>query len=238
MATHAHSTRTPFLPAAGHPIVASGGPVTRATLTMRAAGLRDLLEARTSRKPSDPHIPLRDRLIAAHAAAMAVRPVFEDEHPDSPAYKAALAVDNCMWALIGDILALPAPSTLEGLGAVGLALAFQVGGALAGKPWENEDKIAAAARAILAVTGTALPPAFAGFGDEAKNAPDLHLPRHLHAAAAYHLPSRVKRAPIDSSVRHATSQTPEPKQGACNRKVSGTPAVVIMVSRTPASDRS
>ncbi|WP_267361489.1 MULTISPECIES: hypothetical protein [unclassified Methylobacterium] len=168
MATHAHSTRTPLLPATGPTIVAAGGPVTRATLTMRAAGLRDRLDAGTSRKPSDPHISLRDRLIAAHAAAMAVRPVFEDEHPDSPSYKAALAVDNGMWALIAEVLALPAPSTLQGLGVVGLALAFQVEGALAGMPWENEDKIALAARAILAVTGTVLPPAFTGFGDEAQ----------------------------------------------------------------------
>ncbi|MCJ2132913.1 hypothetical protein MKK69_02335 [Methylobacterium sp. J-026] len=134
---------------------------------MRAASLRERLEARRSRNPSDPHVTLRDRLIAAHAAAMAVRPVFEDEHPDNPAYKAALIVDNAMWALIAEVLALPAPSTLEGLGVIGLALALQVEGALAGKPWENEDKIAAAARAILAVTGTALPSAFTGFGNEA-----------------------------------------------------------------------
>src|SRR5947209_5232457 len=94
MATHAHSTRTPFLPAAGHPIVASGGPVTQAALAMRSAGLRDRLDARPSRKASDPHIPLRDRLIAAHAAAMAVRWVFEVEDPDAAPYRSALAVDN------------------------------------------------------------------------------------------------------------------------------------------------
>ncbi|MCJ2070010.1 hypothetical protein MKK75_14595 [Methylobacterium sp. J-030] len=138
----------------------------RAALAMRSAGLRERLEARTGRKPAEPHIPLRDRLIAAHAAAMAVRPVFEQEHPDSIAYKAALTVDNGMWTLINDVLALPAPKTAAGLAVVGLALAFQVEGALSGKPWENEEKIAAAARAILSVTGTVLPTCFTGFGDE------------------------------------------------------------------------
>jgi len=144
------------------------GPVTRALLVMRSAELRERLEARTNYALPDPHIPLRDCLITAHAAAMAVRPVFEDEHPDSPVYKAALAVDNRMWALIAEMLALPAPNTLEGLGAIGLALAFRVEGALASKTWENEEMMAAAARAILAVTGTALPQSFTGFGDEAQ----------------------------------------------------------------------
>ncbi|MCJ2070897.1 hypothetical protein MKK75_19235 [Methylobacterium sp. J-030] len=146
--------------------VDAADPTTRPALAKRAAALRRRLEARSSRKSADPHIPHRDRLIAAHAAAMAVRSVFQEEHPDSPTYKAALAVDNRMWALIADVLSLPAPKTAAGLAVVGLALAFQVEGALAGRPWENEDKIAAAARAILAVTGTVLPPAFTGFGDE------------------------------------------------------------------------
>ncbi|MCJ2089529.1 hypothetical protein MKK88_26590 [Methylobacterium sp. E-005] len=147
--------------------VDAAGSTTRPALAERAVALRERLEVRRCRKPSDPQVALRDRLIAAHAAAMRVRWVFEVEDPDSSAYKAGLVIDNAMWALIAEVLTLPAPSTPAGLGVVGLALAFQVEGALVGKPWENEDKIAAASRAILAVTGTALPPAFTGFGDEA-----------------------------------------------------------------------
>ena len=80
MATH-HSTpphsggERPRLPSA------QAGPVTQAVLVMRSAELRERLEAHTSRKPADPHISLRDRLIAAHAAAIAVRPVFEARAP-------------------------------------------------------------------------------------------------------------------------------------------------------------
>lgn len=147
-------------------LIASGGPVSQASLAMRTANLRERLEAVSKTGPTDPHVAYKTKLIDAHACAMAVRPVFEEEHPDSHVYKVALAVDNRMWALIRTVLDLPAPVTPAGLAVVGIALAFEVEGRLIGKPWENEDKIAAAARAILSVTGTVMPAAFTGFGDE------------------------------------------------------------------------
>ena len=144
----------------------ASGLATPATLAKRAVALRQRLEARIGYGAQDPHISLRDRLIAAHAAAMSVRWVFEVEDPDAKPYKAALTVDNELRRLLGEVLALPAPRTMAGLAVVGLAAAMEVEGALSHRCLENEDKLAVTARAILSLTGTPLPASFLGFGDE------------------------------------------------------------------------
>ena len=139
---------------------------TPATVAKRAAALRQRLENRISHGAQDPHVPLRDRLIACHAAAMSVRWVIEVEDPDAEPYKAALAVDNALRRLLTEVMAMPAPRTMAGLSVVGLAAAMEVEGALSHRCLENEDKLAITARAILSLTGTALPASFLGFGDE------------------------------------------------------------------------
>ena len=136
-------------------------------LRERAAALRERAASLIRKVPvPDPHVALRDAVIQAHAEAQAVRPIFETNDPDAPRYRSAFAVDMRMRALLKQVFALPAPRTPEGLAVVGLALAIEVEGLLSTRCVENEEIIAAAARAILAATGTALPPAFLGFGDE------------------------------------------------------------------------
>ena len=71
-----------------------------------------------------------------------------------------------MDALLKQVFALPAPRAPEGLAGVGLALAIEVEGRLSTRCIENEDAMASAACAILSATGTSLPTAFLGFGDE------------------------------------------------------------------------
>ena len=145
---------------------AARGSAIPATLAKRAAALRHRFDAHIGHGAQDPHVPLRDRLIAAHSAAMSVRWVFDAEDPDAEPYKAALAVDNALRRLLTEVMAMPAPRTMAGLSVVGLAAAMEVEGALSHRCLENEDKLAVTARAILSLTGTKLPASFLGFGDE------------------------------------------------------------------------
>ena len=105
-------------------------------------------------------------MIAAHASALTVRPIFEANDPDAPRNRSAFAVDMRKHAMLKQVFALPTPRTPEGLAVVGLALVIEVEGLMSTRCMENEDVIASANRAILAATGTALSPAFLGFGDE------------------------------------------------------------------------
>ena len=122
------------------------GPVTQAVLVMRSAELRERLEARTGRKPADPHIPLTGSPDRRTRSRDGGRSVFEVENPDALPYKAALTVDNScgVWSRGPDLAgAFP----IAGPRCVGLAAGLRGRGRPVHRCLENEDKLAVPARA-------------------------------------------------------------------------------------------
>ncbi|KMO30728.1 hypothetical protein VQ02_27615 [Methylobacterium variabile] len=114
-----------------------------------------------SQTASDPHVACRHRLLTAYAWFVASRPIEGSSNPTSSAPKAARAVNRAKRHEVSRVLALPAPTTLDGLRVFGLALALS----LEGTSVEGDTDVAAA-RAILSATQESLPPGFIGFGDE------------------------------------------------------------------------
>ncbi len=135
------------------------------SLRERAAALREGLSRQAAPTPAPAErADLYDRLLVAYAEDRAARPI-SGRDGDETARRAANLVLNRAWALARDVVSLPPPSTLEGLRASALASAM-----LCEAESSTEDPTTVAAigltRAVLAVTGTPLPPGFVGFGDE------------------------------------------------------------------------
>ncbi len=135
------------------------------SLRERAAALREGLSRQAAPTPAPAErADLYDRLLVAYAEDRAARPI-SGRDGDETARRAANLVLNRAWTLARDVVSLPPPSTLEGLRASALASAM-----LCEAESTTEDPTTVAAigltRAVLAVTGTPLPPGFVGFGDE------------------------------------------------------------------------
>ncbi|MCJ2039568.1 hypothetical protein MKK55_11535 [Methylobacterium sp. J-059] len=108
------------------------------------------------------------RLVTAYAEDRASRPIAITAEFNSIEDEASrLVLRRCRDVCV-EILALPAPQAADGLALVALAAAITLEVSLDGEDNPQPEAVAAvvATRALLGVTGTALPPGFSGFGDE------------------------------------------------------------------------
>jgi hypothetical protein len=201
----AHNWSLRFLDATGELLAAvaiiGGGIVLTgfATLRDRATELRGSLSRRTvvadtvaaavplpviAAPQQQERAEYRARLLAAYAEDRRARPVAAHLGGWTLEHEASKLVYVRCWNLAREIVALPPSTTIEGMGLTALAAAILIECDFT----SNDPTITAAVgltRAILATTGTALPPGFVGFGDE----PD-HGERDdaLHAASDGKLP--------------------------------------------------
>ena len=116
----------------------------------------------------DPHSSLLPSLFQAFAWVLDCRPIDDHAPTDSPGGRACRLVHQHCWNVADRILALPAPKTLAGLGAVALALSVWAEGSIGSDHTKDseERRLAAAIRAMMAVSGTTFLPEWTGFGDE------------------------------------------------------------------------
>jgi hypothetical protein len=120
-------------------------------------------------KPTDQHVFYRPWLHAAFAERRLARPAANEAAHGSVEDDAANLVIKFSYSLADEVLRLPAPSTLDGLGVVGLAMAIQCEGMASledGAEFPDDDRLVAVARAILAVTREPLPADWGGWGNE------------------------------------------------------------------------
>ena len=118
---------------------------------------------------TDPHVAYRPQLHAAYAEKRLARPIASVAVDYSIEDQAATLVMRRTWKLCDEVLALPTPQTLCGLGVLGLAAAINLEGLASlqgGVRFEDDDRAVAVARAILAITREPLPEGFEGWGDE------------------------------------------------------------------------
>lgn len=150
----------------------------RQSLRQRAAALK-AAAARVIRSPEqspgpaasaplDPHIAHLPALRQAFAWVRDVYPIDDRAMPGTPEGNACRAVFRHYWSLADSILALPAPKTPEGLGAVALALSAWFEGSIGRDPDEcpEECRAASAIRAMMSIAGANHFPEWFGFGDE------------------------------------------------------------------------
>lgn len=119
---------------------------------------------------ADPHVTLLPALRQAFAWTRAAHPLGEHP-PGSPEDRAFTAVMNHCWGLARQIVALPPPATLTGLGALALALSVHAEEAI-GRPqddgiddqrYSEERRLVAAIRAMMSVAGVEPLPGWVGF---------------------------------------------------------------------------
>ena len=107
----------------------------------------------------------RTRLMTAYAEDRARRPISDTAEFGSIEERAAELVGRRLWATAREVLALPPPSTIDGLALTALAASI-----LTEADFHDNDPTTTAAvgltRAVLALTGTPLLDGFVGFGDE------------------------------------------------------------------------
>lgn len=118
---------------------------------------------------TDPHVAYRERLHVAYGERRLSRPVMNVAYHGSLEDAAATLVLRRTWALCDEVLTLPTPTTLAGLGVVGLAGAINFEGMASlegGTKFEEDDRAIALIRAILSVTREPLPADWGGWGDE------------------------------------------------------------------------
>jgi len=77
---------------------------------------------------TDPHVAYRQRLHTAFMERRLARPVANEAVHGSLEDDAAALAIRASQAIVDEVMDLPAPSTLDGLGMVGLALAIQCEG--------------------------------------------------------------------------------------------------------------
>lgn len=160
-----------------------------ASLRERATELRDGLNRQTMAADAAAHPQLeraeyRARLLTAYAEDRQARPMAYRLTGWTLEHEACGLVYARCWDIAREIIALPPSMTPEGMGLTALASAILIEADFR----ENDPTITAAVgltRAVLAATGTPLPPGFVGFGDE----PD-HEERDnaLHTASNGRLP--------------------------------------------------
>ena len=114
--------------------------------------------------PADPHEAYRERLHAAHAEHALARPIDNVARYGSVEEVACTLVAQRLWGLADEVLALPVPTTLGGLGVVGLAMAVIYEGCVRANDKE-EWRTAQLARAIITLTGEKLPVTWRCWGD-------------------------------------------------------------------------
>lgn len=137
---------------------------------------------------ADPHVALLPALRQAFAWNCAAMPIRNDAPSGSREDEACGAVHDHCWRLAGRIVALPAPKTPAGLGALALALSVAAEGAIGAERGDDldhqrygdEKRMAAAIRAMMAAAGVEPLPGWTGFGDE----PDHEARTNAAAAAA------------------------------------------------------
>ena len=141
------------------------------TASTRRAALGAILAAPLASVPAlaaprpEERADYRARLLQAYADDRACRPIDNVAAPDGIEDKACTLIIRKSWATQTEVATLPPPETLAGLGLAALAAALY---------WEGEDpasesKDACAIgliRAVLAFTGTTMPPGFIGFADD------------------------------------------------------------------------
>ncbi|MBK3399083.1 hypothetical protein [Methylobacterium ajmalii] len=119
---------------------------------------------------ADPHVAMLPALRQAFAWTRDAHPLGECAS-NSPEDRAFARVLTHCWHVAKDITALPPPSTLAGLGALALALSVNAEEAI-GRPkddgmddqrYTEERRLAAAIRAMMAVSGVEPLPEWAGF---------------------------------------------------------------------------
>ncbi|SEP21748.1 hypothetical protein SAMN04487843_108233 [Methylobacterium sp. ap11] len=150
--------------------------------------MRDIGRAAEPETPEDPHVALLPALRQAFAWNCAAMPIRNDALSGSREDEACGAVHEHCWRLAGRIVALPAPKTPAGLGALALALSVAAEGAIGvergddldHERYGDEKRMAAAIRAMMAATGVEPLPGWTGFGDE----PDHEARTNAAAAAA------------------------------------------------------
>ncbi|TXN27144.1 hypothetical protein [Methylobacterium sp. WL19] len=113
----------------------------------------------------DPHDAYRERLHVAHTEHQRARPIENVARHGSMESRAADLVHARLWHLADEVLNLPMPTTLSGLGVMGLAMAVIVEGCIS-RECQEEWRQAQLARAILAMTGEKLPVMWVGWGDD------------------------------------------------------------------------
>ena len=107
------------------------------------------------------------RLLAAYSEDRASKPIGSVARAGSVEEEACRLVLWRCWDLCEEILALPTPRAFDGLALAALAATIELEVSLCGSEDRQMRAAVALTRAVLAITGTALPPGFAGFGDEA-----------------------------------------------------------------------
>ncbi|MCJ2110243.1 hypothetical protein MKK64_03280 [Methylobacterium sp. E-025] len=112
------------------------------------------------------------RLLTAYAEDRACRPIAGLAENGSIEEAAADLVMRRCWALCMEILDLPAPQAPDGLALTALAATIELEVCLDNSTSRRARAGVALTRAVLAVTGMALPSGFVGFGDE-PDCPDL-----------------------------------------------------------------
>lgn len=171
----------------------------RATLTL----LREVVALSPTRSlPTAPRpLPIeraeyRARLLAAYEEDRLRRPISGRVAGGDIEEEAAHLVGLRLWQTAREVLALPPPTTIDGLGLTALAAMV-----LTEADYTNNDPTITAAvgltRAVLAFTGTPFPDGFVGFGDE----PD-HEERD---AAIYSAPGSVPAWAIEQAKAERTA---------------------------------
>ncbi|MCJ2068655.1 hypothetical protein MKK75_07545 [Methylobacterium sp. J-030] len=139
-------------------------PLLRTSLADRLAATRAAL-TRTTKTPAPSQI--HADLLTAYAEQRAVMPLFDlMADSDTPDYRAAFRVEQCLRELLAAVIKAPTPTTLDGLGTLALAMAIDAEGNLNGHRGDCEPEYARAARALVILTRVDLPAGFTGFGDE------------------------------------------------------------------------
>lgn len=130
-------------------------------------------------------------LLAAYAEAQDAFPIVERiEDQTDPLRRAAYALTRRLDDMLRATLDAPTPTTRAGFEALALAAAIYAEGDAERSSWDGARDIAVLARALVLVTGAALPPTFLGFGDE----PDYRAREAALRAAPGRLPEGMALA--------------------------------------------
>ncbi|MEE7451553.1 hypothetical protein MRF4_29370 [Methylobacterium radiotolerans] len=143
---------------------------TRRTVVAATAATAVPLLALANPSTAAPPLPIeraeyRARLLAAYEEDRLRRPISGRAEGGDLEEDAALLVGVRLWQTAREILALPPPSTIDGLVLTALAAMVLTEGDYS----ESDPEILAAVsltRAVMTLTGTPYPAGFVGFGDE------------------------------------------------------------------------
>lgn len=188
------------------------------SLRERANAVRDAIPdqgrravaANKAAQPAPDCAEYRARLLAAHAEHCARQPISNTAEFGSVEERASNLVGQRLWATAREVLALPPPTTADGLALTALAAAI-----LTEADHTGDDPTSTAAvsltRAVLAFTGGELPKGFIGFGDE----PDHEERDRACYTAAGSLPAwALAQAQAECDAEDAQDGAPDPAKGS------------------------